>query len=273
MKKLLLGAVALVAVGAAPAFAADLPARTYTKAPAVVPVPVYNWTGCYVGGNLGGDWSRARTSEILGGTWLTTNSAADTAAIQANGSPGINASGVTVGGQIGCNWQTGNFVYGIEGDGMYTGLSSTVTTTIAALPTAGTPVSNTASVSAQSLYTLRGRAGYAVDRTLVYVTGGAAFGKVGYSDAQTYIAGATAGAVSSMRTGYVVGVGVEYALSKNWIVGGEYLYANLGSTGFNTVVVPQNTFTNAWSTKFQENIVRARISYKFDWTGPVVAKY
>ncbi|MGP0088740.1 MAG: outer membrane protein [Xanthobacteraceae bacterium] len=251
--------MSLVMVAAASA--ADL----YVKAPPAV----YSWTGCYVGGNAGYAWGTANSSDTPGGAWLTTGIApADLAAIQAQGTQSTNVSGFTGGGQIGCNWQTGRLVFGIEGDGEYLGVSSSSFSSIV-LPTSGVTAANSASVSAHSLFTVRPRAGFAVDRTLFYVTGGLAMGNVSYSDTQTIFAPpnpSASGSVSSTRTGYAVGGGVEYALSNHWTAGAEYLYVNLGSVGFNTVLVPPPgglTYTNAFNASFQENIVRARANYKF----------
>src|ERR1700691_4293043 len=99
MKKFLLGTVALVALGiAAPAFAADLPARTYTKAPVMVS-PIYDWSGFYIGANAGG----ASSHECL-----TINSVAG-AAVFPNSEGCHNATGAVVGGQVGYRWQATNW--------------------------------------------------------------------------------------------------------------------------------------------------------------------
>src|ERR1700674_4213771 len=227
MKKLLLGtAMSFFMVGGAAA--ADM----YVKAPP----PVWSWTGCYVGGNAGYAWGKANSSETLGGGWLINNTPQDIAAIQAQGTQSANISGLTGGGQIGCNWQAGRFVFGIEGDGEYLGLSSSSSSTITD-PQFGTPDTNSMSVSIHSLFTLRPRAGLAFDRSLIYVTGGLAVGNVSYGDTQCYSSTVCAsGSVSSTRTGYAVGGGIEYAISNHWTAGAEYLYVNLGSVGFNTVV-------------------------------------
>src|SRR5215471_11341865 len=96
MKKILLGSVALIALGTASAFAADLPARTYTKAPAYVPTPIYNWTGFYIGGHVGGAFG---TSDFNG-----FNNTGD-------------RSSFLGGGQIGADYQFApNWVIGIEGN-------------------------------------------------------------------------------------------------------------------------------------------------------------
>jgi outer membrane immunogenic protein len=257
-----LGLVGVSLFFAGPAFAADLAVKAPVyKAPAVA--PAFSWTGCYLGANAGGAWASSKASDTLGGSWLTTTAAADIAAVQANGSPGINASGFAGGGQIGCNYQINQFVLGIEADGEYLGLSGSASSSVIA-PVAGSTVTNIASISSHWLTTVRPRLGYAVGPALFYATGGLAVGKVSYGDTQTYVASSASGAVSSTKTGYAVGGGVEYAFDSHWIAGVEYLYVNLGSVGFNTTVQPGfPTFTNSFSADLKENIVRARLNYKF----------
>src|SRR5437016_10557604 len=106
MKRFLLGMMGLAALGvAAPAVAADLPARTYTKAPAYI-AAVYDWSGFYIGAN--GGWGTSRkcwdTNSGLGGTFVAAEGCHD-------------ASGGVAGGQIGYRWQTGTWVFGVEGQG------------------------------------------------------------------------------------------------------------------------------------------------------------
>src|ERR1700730_12687662 len=113
MKKLLLGLVGVVAF-AGPVAAADLPARTYTRAPYVD--PAYHWTGFYLGVNAGGAWGRsdAATTTIFSpkGYSATTN----TGAIEIAGAQRLNSSGITGGLTAGYNWQSGNIVFGLESD-------------------------------------------------------------------------------------------------------------------------------------------------------------
>jgi outer membrane immunogenic protein len=247
---------------AGPALAADLA----VKAPRAAPLmPIFSWTGCYIGGNAGGVWGHSDTTETLGGAWLTLSPPADNAAIQANGSRSISTSGFTGGGQIGCNFQTGSLVLGLEADGEYTGLSGSAFSSVI-LPIAGTQVNNSASVSSYSLFTVRPRVGFAAGQWLFYVTGGLAVGNVKFSDTQTYLATLTSasGSVSSTKAGWAAGGGVEYAIDNHWIAGVEYLHVDLGSVGFNTTVSPPFTaFTNAFNASFKEDIVRGRLSFKF----------
>jgi outer membrane immunogenic protein len=137
MKKILLMTVGIAALGVAPAVAADLPARTYTKAPAAV-APIYNWTGFYVGG-FGGYGS------------------------QDNGDPAL--SGGFGGGTVGYNWQTGMWVFGVEADAAGGDISASV----------GIPGFAFAEDKIRALGTVRGRVGVTFDQVLLYGTGGFAW--------------------------------------------------------------------------------------------------
>src|SRR5215813_7033053 len=118
MKKLL-SAVALLTLGlAAPAIAADLPARTYSKAPAVVPVPVYNWGGFYIGANGGGGRShKCWDVQTLPGVFVNEGC--------------HDASGGLAGGQVGYRWQWTNFVFGVEAQGDWARLRGSNISTLA----------------------------------------------------------------------------------------------------------------------------------------------
>jgi outer membrane immunogenic protein len=154
---LAIAAGAILSIGSASA--ADLPAKVYTKAPPVV--PMYNWTGCYIGAVGGGEWGRSRS--VSNGT--------------NNGTAGVLKSatdldGGNVGGTLGCNYQSGNWVVGIEGDDSWsnrTGSSNTL---------APFNTTFTESINSTWLATVRGRVGYAVGPTgsvLLYGTAGGAF--------------------------------------------------------------------------------------------------
>src|SRR5690349_13361154 len=137
MKKVLLTTVGLVALGMAPALAADLPARTYTKAPpAVAPLPT--WTGFYIGA-MGG-WGKEDANNLA-------------------------MSGGFGGGTVGYNWQTGPVVFGVEADAAWADIKSSATI----------PNVATASAKIQDMGTVRGRIGYAFDQVLFYGTGGYAW--------------------------------------------------------------------------------------------------
>jgi outer membrane immunogenic protein len=245
MKKILTASV-LAIVGIGSASAADLPARTYTKAPAMVAAAPVSWTGCYVGVEGGYGWGRESVVFTPVGTAVTT----------------VKPKGGLGGGTIGCNWQSSNFVIGIENDLSATGLSGSS----ADLPPFNTAFSH--GVSTSWLDTLRGRVGLAWNSVLLYATAGAAFTNV--RDSATgggaFIAGTT------NRTGWTAGVGAEYMFAPNWSAKVEYLYADFG-TLHDAFDVSSAGFFVGVNTHLTENIVRAGINYHFNWAGPVVAKY
>ena len=182
-KTLFTGTVTAVAIAAGAALAADLPrgpAPYYNPGPA----SIYNWSGVYAGLNLGYGWGKV------------TNT-------------GANPSGILGGGQIGVNWQSGQFVYGAETDLQGSGADDTF---------AGYKFSN------PWFGTLRGRAGYAINNILLYGTLGLAYGD---------LRGDFAGAVEThTMAGWTGGVGAEVGLAPAWSVKGEYLYMDLADRGF-----------------------------------------
>jgi outer membrane immunogenic protein len=240
MKKLLLGTVALVALGATvPALAADLPARApYTKAPAYA-APIYNWTGFYIGGHIGG---------AFGGSSSLT------------GSDGRFLGGV----QGGADYQFAtNWVLGVEAE--YSWLTNNNNSAV--FP-GGTLVTN----NSDQLGSVTGRLGYAWGPALLYAKGGYAFKD---SDGITAVTGAGVPVAfatdSNHRDGYTVGGGVEYMFAPNWSAKLEYQYYNFGSTLFTAGPV------GLIGTRYRddENTVKAGINYRFNWgaPGPVVARY
>ena len=218
MKNFLLAGIGLLALGVASATAADIPRRQAmpAKAPAYLPPPLYNWTGLYVGINGGGGWGRSDFSAPL-----------------ASGS--FNTSGALVGGTLGFNYQMGQVVFGLEGDIDWSNLRGS-----------GTCAGLSCSVRNNWLGTARGRLGYAIDRFMPYVTGGAAFG-----DIKTSVAGF--GDSSTTKAGWTVGGGIEAAIAGPWTAKVEYLYVDLGRGG--SVL--------GSDAKFQTNIVRAGLNYRF----------
>jgi outer membrane immunogenic protein len=196
--------------------AADLPHRHAmpTKAPAYA-VP-YTWTGFYVGINGGGGFGRS-----------------DVAAPFSTGT--FNTSGGVVGGTLGYNYQMGQAVFGLEADGDWTHLNGSAACAL-----------TTCQTSNDWLATARGRLGYAVDRFLPYVTGGAAFG-----DIKTNVTGV--GNATSTKAGWTLGGGVEAAIAGPWSAKLEYLYVDLGRGG--SVLGADSAF--------HTNLVRAGVNYKF----------
>jgi outer membrane immunogenic protein len=225
MKRLLLvgGLLSLVATSAV---AADLPARMPTKAPAYV--RAYNWTGWYLGINGGYGWGHSKWTDTASG--LSTGN--------------FNVSGGLIGGTLGYNWQTGPWVFGLEGDGDWSDIKGSTTTNC----TAGCETRN------NWLATFRGRAGYAFDRVMPYITGGLAAG-----DVEAGVIGV--GRESATRAGWTLGGGVEWAIAGPWTAKVEYLYADLGKMSCSSAAC--TNVVGPTDVDFRTNIVRGGINYRF----------
>jgi outer membrane immunogenic protein len=215
---LLSGVAALGLLAAGAATAADLPAR---KGPVMAPVyaPVFTWTGFYVGGNAGYGWGNVNAGNTFATRTVTIG----------------DTDGFVGGGQIGYNYQMGQFVLGLEADIQGADLKT------------GSNVFGD-SVSTDYYGTVRARVGVAFDRILPYVTGGWAYGNV-----KTTIGGV--GSTDKTHTGgYVLGAGIEYAFTNNLVGGVEYMYVDLGE---------KNVFNSGVKVGHDFSVVRARLSYKF----------
>ena len=214
--------------GIGAANAADLPARTYTEAPAIEPVTLYNWTGCYLGGYVGG----ARQSRQVN-AYDPVSTAAGTTYYNPTANNAVGGefnydlgSSVIGGGTLGCNWQGASpFVYGIEGEGGYMKVSAS-----AVVPYSfGTGSDTVASTRIGDWYAaVTGRFGAAWDRVLVYLKGGVGFSNIHSSVIDACTAAPCSPALltatgSSNQPFWVAGVGVEYAFNNNWSVKGEFL--------------------------------------------------
>jgi outer membrane immunogenic protein len=247
MKKILFAVAGLAAL-AAPATAADLP----LKAPPMVVNPAYNWTGFYVGVNGGYGWG-------TGSQQIIDTNPGGAIDLFRTGNP----SGGFAGGQIGYNWQLGSpFVLGIEADFQGADIkgSNTGIGTQAFLETHG--------ITVNSFGTVRGRIGYAFGSTLVYATGGLAYGNI-----NSQLSAPTAPGVfertNGTQTGFAVGGGLEYLFNPNWSLKAEYQYMDLGSKRLLGTPGFVGFSTNPLDTAF--HTVRAGVNYHFG--GPVVAKY
>ncbi|MCK1478024.1 porin family protein [Bradyrhizobium sp. 197] len=276
MKKFLLAvaSVGSVILGPASVQAADLAAQ-YTKAPMMA--PAYNWTGFYVGGNVGGQWGSAdpTTSTVFDPPGYFA--ASSVPAINAVGAQGVNSSSVTGGLTAGYNWQVNHAVLGLEGDINYFGFKGSATASAVYPCCAPTGFTVSSQVSADWLATIRGRIGFLAAPTwLLYATGGAAIAEVkgNFNFTDTFAAATESAAFRDTRLGWTAGVGTEYAVGGGWSLKAEYLYVDLGrstvtSTNLLGGAFPANVFTH--SVDLKSNIVRVGVNYKFG--GPVVARY
>ena len=237
MNRILLGTAALVAL-AAPAFAADVPARTYSKAPAyTAPAVVYNWTGFYIGGHVGGAFTD--------GTNLL-------------GSDARFLGGV----QGGFDYQFApNWVMGIEAQYSWLGGGNNG----GVLFPGGTLVTG----NSDQLGSATGRLGYTWGPALLYAKGGYAWrdnNNVGVS-----VGGAPAAFTASgnHKDGYTVGAGLEYMFAPNWSAKAEYQYYNFGNTTFTSGPA------DIVGAKFRddEHTVKVGVNYRFGWGGPAGGRY
>jgi outer membrane immunogenic protein len=261
MKKLLL-ATAAFGVLALPAMAADMnPAPVY-RAPPPVPVAIFTWTGCYIGGTIGG--ASAKSTD----TWSANPAGFGpgfAAGISSQATGTINASGVAGGVEGGCNYQVSPwFVFGVEADWEGTGLSGSNNGAVT-VPGAVGPNGFTESFNSHWLSTVRGRAGYAAGPWLIYATGGLAVANISFSDSIAFPGvGSNAFSSSTTATGWTVGGGVEWMFAPNWTVKGEYLYAQLPGTTYTSVnsAVPAATIAHTHGN-VEESIGRIGVNYKF----------
>jgi outer membrane immunogenic protein len=264
------GILSLGAVGAASA--ADMA----VKARPIAPVPVFTWTGCYIGGNVGYTRGDISSSSLPNAALIANSPVGGPASVQATSYVTNHPDGVTAGGGVGCNWQTGAFVLGVEGDINYSDLSFSQLR--GPFPTTGsTPHTWEESFRSNWFATARARAGVTfAERHLLYVTGGAAFAEFSAFkalDFPGFVGFRYAGSVSDNRVGWVVGAGWEYAFTNNWSAKVEYLHMDFGSSSvlaLQNVVNPVNGLTHTFN--FREDVVRVGLNYRWGPTA-VVAKY
>jgi outer membrane immunogenic protein len=266
---MLLAGTALLMVVSGTAMAADLsrpapaPAPVYTKAPMMA--PLFTWTGCHIGGNIGGKWATTSGSvDIPAATGPGGASPASTFALA-----DTTASTLIGGGQIGCDYQTGVFVFGVEGDVDWQKWS-TSRTVGAAFPALFVP-GDTFDVSSNWQASARGRLGYAMDRTLIYITGGAAWTNVsvGTNFIPIGVFPATVASESKTLLGGTLGGGLDYAVTNNVILGIEGRYTWYGSQTFNAGLLSTSggpPFTTAAATqtiKLNTAEVMGKLDFKF----------
>lgn len=232
MKKIALASVALV-VMSAPAFAADLGARRYTKAPAPIVSPATNWSGFYVGAMGGYGWSNSVSASIPGVGGATVNTDA--------------LKGGFGGGTIGYNWQMpgSQFVWGLEVDA------------------AGGSIGSSQAVGAvilrdriNALGSVTGRAGVAFDNVLLYAKGGYAWA----NNKLSVSGGGVAGSESKTHSGWTVGVGVEWMFAPAWSAKAEYMYADFS----------KERYAGAVDLGASVHTVKVGVNYHFGWGGPAV---
>jgi outer membrane immunogenic protein len=252
-KKFWLASVGLVALGmAAPASAADLAARPYTKAPPAPVAAVYDWTGFYIGINGGGGSSHKCWDFVDPVTGLLSGEGCH------------NATGGTVGGQIGYRWQSANWVFGVEGQGNWADFRGSKISALFA------PDFNRSRIDAFGLLT--GQVGYAWNNVLLYVKGGAAVTGDKF-DAFSGVTGGLLASANETRWGGTVGAGLEYGFAPNWSVGVEYDHLFMGTRTIN-LTAPGGAFFESERIRQDVDMGLVRVNYRFGGYGlPVAARY
>jgi len=238
-KGFLLATAATGAAAFAPgAMAADMP----LKAPAPVAVaPAASWAGFYIGGHAGVAWHQAHAASSYQGALALL--------------PELSASktGFIGGGQIGYNWQRGNFVFGLEADGSWLSVKAGNQHNFFGYAFGATH-------KIEWLSTVRGRFGLAVGDTMAYVTGGVAFG--GVKNQVGFVPGALT-SDNDTRVGWAIGGGVEHMWTRNWTIAMEALFVDLGSkTVTGTGSAGPGT---GKTTKFSNQAVIGRLKVNYKW--------
>jgi outer membrane immunogenic protein len=280
LKALLLAATATLATSAA--LAADLPSRRAAPAPYAA-VPAFTWTGFYVGVNAGAAFDTDSSRSIsYGPDFGTTFNDATIAGFNRSN----DEAGFTGGGQVGYNRQLGSWVVGLEADFNFVDLKDRRSGRFVGIGTSPAGADEDERLSGRRSVewfgTVRGRLGFLpTERLMIYGTGGLAYGEVktratmryinilpGFPDIDlTY-----AGSRSDIRVGYAVGGGLEYAITQNVSIKGEYLYVDLGResvtgryTGTEFITSPGDTF--AVRDKASFSVARAGLNWKFNTFG------
>lgn len=225
----------ILSLGIGPAYAGDLPPPNPPGLTPQYDAPSSDWSGIYLGINGGYGFGSSQWTLGLNSTNI------------------FSPDGFLLGGTLGVNYQINAVVFGLEGDLDW----SAVDGSVAGCAVNGASAAAACETKNNMLGTARARMGYALDRTLIYVTGGAAFGNVetGLNPPATFDAG--------VKVGWSAGAGLEYAFARGWSARAEYLFADFGNAACSTTA---NCGSAAGSSvSLIENVVRGGINYKFSW--------
>jgi outer membrane immunogenic protein len=254
--------VSIAGIGSA--VAADMP----MKAPPMVAEPVYNWTGFYIGGNVGGGWDDIKSLELPPGTGAFPAGTVF---------PTARGSGWLGGVQAGYNYQVApNFLVGLEGEYSWADITDTNNSVSTAPRFLG--LTSTTNTKLKDLALGTGRLGYVTNNWLLYGKAGIAWGETTSSGFSTLADGTPDGTHNRFSThlGWVVGVGAEWGFAPNWSARIEYDHIffdsrTIQSNDLSTAGVLTNSYI---SSGMNVDIVRAGVNYRFNWGGvPLLAKY
>ena len=226
----------------------------------------------YIGGQVGYAFEgNAEVETELDGAWTSFRSPTDGEFITPFANRDLNASGVVAGGFAGYNYQWHSFVFGAEANVDYVGLRDSFNSGLLTVsPGSGNPITDRHSYETNYLVTVGPRLGYAVDRFLLYATGGLAIGDLKYS--QTIVepdSGFTEkGSSDDIQVGWTAGGGVQYCITEHWSARVEYRYTDLGCTDFSTAATEFGTPSTEIFTAHHEacltfHSVTAGLAYKF----------
>ena len=282
MKRTLLCAAALLSMSSL-SFAADLPSRALAPAPVYL-APAFTWTGFYIGGNIGAAWTGHNDCPVRDYRADSTSVfVADTSYLpNCNGDRNVGFIG---GGQAGFNWQFGTWVFGLEGDIDWIARNNAHGYDYAAFGHPDHVYSWTGNGASDALGTIRGRFGFAMDRALFFITGGAAFRNGGsdatitdttypYRGVPTVTTYTTSG--NGNKAGWALGGGLEYALTENLSTKIEYMHAQFGNgdNAYNSNITNDcQTFVGNQHNSI--DMVRVGLNYHFVSAAPapVLARY
>lgn len=227
--------------------------------PVMAALPAANWTGFYVGGNLGSGMARNESGLAI---------------------PGVSSErflltprGFLGGVQAGYNWQAANWVFGVEADIQGSAMKDDENCLLVC--TAGVPGAVNYDQKMSWLGTVRGRVGFATGPSLIYLTGGLAYGKVETQITETLVGTPGSFTFDNSRSGWTIGGGIERPFDllglfgPNWTSKTEYLYVDLGSS---THVYTHFALPHTFTTDATAHIFRTGLNYHFNPV-PLVAKY
>jgi outer membrane immunogenic protein len=249
-------AIGLAATAVAPAQAADLPVPGPAYYPKSFPPPaIYDWTGIYIGGNVGGG--------ILTDSVSQNGFSTSPLATNLVGSANLRPAGVGGGGQIGANYEFAPWVVGIEGSWDASAIQGNTLIGVASSAAPGP-------ITIQERFTsnvgwfaaVTGRVGYAANDWLFYAKGGGAWMHVSYTEDLLVADGGTSATqvISDNRTGFTVGAGIEFGLVENISGRIEYDFYDFGSRNYNFGITPVSVSSNL-------HTLTVGINYKFNWSG------
>jgi len=249
MRRSVVTLIAALATGIAaqPSHAADLP----LKAPAAVAAPLYNWSGIYIGGNIGYGWSDAGWTDqddtTLFGDYVPPDGFSN------------KLSGIIGGGQIGFNYQTGNWVLGAEA--MFDAASVKGDFASDTLFGAG---DDQFEARIKTLMLFTARVGYAWNNVLAYGKAGIAAANIEASVSDDVGPNTGSGSESHWLAGPTVGAGLEYGITPNLSIGAEYDYIHLDSSSYQ---LGDASGSYSWDVNVEDvHMVLAKLNYRFNWS-------